>query len=84
MIKCDKEVIKTSGYSSDIYAEFGLIMQTCYRKYGEEQFNHLVELAKKSDEELKEETLELINRFSERIKDFMARFDDKQKRKETP
>lgn len=84
MIKCNKEVIEISGYSSDIYAEFGSIMQTCYRKYGEEQFNRLVELAKKSDEELKEEALELINRFSEGIKDFMARFDDEQKRKETP
>lgn len=84
MIKCDKEVIKISGYESDIYAEFGSIIQTYYRKYGEEQFNRLVELAKKSDEELKEEALELINRFSERIKDFMARFDDEQKRKGTP
>lgn len=79
MIKCDKEVIKISGYESDICAEFGLIIQTCYRKYGEEQFNRLVELAKKSDEELKEETIKLINRFSKRIKDFMAHFDDEAK-----
>ena len=79
VIKCNKEVIEISGFSSDIYAEFGSIMQTCYRKYGEEQFNHLVELAKKSDEEIKDEALELINRFSERIKDFMAHFDDEAK-----
>lgn len=82
MIKCDKEVIEISGYQSDIYAEFGSIMQTCYRKYGEEQFNRLVELAKKSDEELKEEALELIKGFSEAIKDFISDFDKKSERKE--
>lgn len=84
MIKCNKGFVEISGFESDIYAEFGSIMKTCYRKYGEEQFDSLVELAKKSDEEIKEETIELINRFSERIKDFMACFDDEQKRKETP
>lgn len=77
MIKCDKEVIKISGYESDIYAEFGLIMQTCYRKYGEEQFNRLVELAKKSDEELQVEALKMIREFSERLNDIVSGFGKK-------
>ena len=77
MIKCDKEVIKISGYESDIYTEFGSIIQTCYRKYGEEQFNRLVELAKKSDEELQEEALKMIRVFSERLNDIVSGFGKK-------
>lgn len=76
MIKCEKGTVEIKGRESDLYAEFGTMMQACYRQFGEEQFNHLVELAQKSDEEMQAMAVDLISKFADKLKNVLSDLED--------